>query len=86
MKLSPTQQKVIDHLKETGTFLHYMRPWSPDEAPYYFFSDNMKHVRWDTVERLIKLDLLVSVNGPERNWGERDKKVYLKATKTTEDK
>ena len=60
MKLSKTQQEVLDLLKEPGNYLHfmgYMGRFNP--SPYYFFHNNMKTIRYDTVQVLLEKGLVI---------------------------
>lgn len=61
MKLSKTQQEVLNILKEPGNYLHfmgYMGKFNPNA--YYFSHNNIgKRIRVDTVHVLLKQGLVV---------------------------
>jgi len=61
MKLSKTQQEVLDILKDPGNYLHfmeYMGSFTPNA--YYFCHNNIgKRIRFDTVQVLLKKGLVV---------------------------
>lgn len=59
MKLSNTQQDLLNDFKDKSYFLYYM-PYMGRFRPnhYYFMNNTMKHYRSVTIEKLIKLGLL----------------------------
>jgi len=61
MKLSKTQQEVLDILKEPGNYLHfmeYMGRFNPNA--YYFYHNNIgKRIRFNTVQVLLEKGLVI---------------------------
>jgi len=83
MKLSKTQQELLNDLK-MGDFLHYM-PYMGSYNPtsYYFMHKTMNHYKLATVDKLIKLGYLEEF---DREIYSGNHKVRLKSIPTQENK
>jgi hypothetical protein len=82
MKLSKTQIEVLKELGQEGSFLHfmpYMGSFRP--TPYYFFTGNMKHVRFNTVSSLVEKGLAKDLSNDRVVISEEGKKMLEEETK-----
>ncbi len=61
MRLSKTQQEVLNILKEPGSFLHFMEYMGRFNPNAYYFPHNHigMHIRFSTVCSLLKKKLVV---------------------------